>query len=213
MDLQQDELAPVRQPPPGPMTYEEFLEWADDETHAEWVDGQVILLPLNVTERHARILWFLQGLFFAAAQVGLPGTAYSEPFQMYLAAQRRGRSPDLFFVRTERLHLMDRLYLRGPADLIVEIVSPESRRRDRVIKLGEYEAAGVPEYWLIDAERLSLEIRVLGPDGRYQLVFSGDSGLYQSPTLAELRLRLEWLWQERPPSKDEMDSVLGQPSR
>ena len=42
---QETKLDERRQPPPGPVTYEEFLERADEDTHAEWVDGQVIPMP------------------------------------------------------------------------------------------------------------------------------------------------------------------------
>jgi Uma2 family endonuclease len=102
-----------RRVPPEGLSYEQFLEWADEDTWAEWVDGQVILMPVTLAERHAAL-----------------GSAYSEPFQMRLRRLRRGRSPDLFFVLPEHRDRMRRHYLDGPADLVVEIVSPESRRRD-----------------------------------------------------------------------------------
>ena len=48
---------------------------------------------------------------------------------------------------------MQATYLDGPADVVVEIISPESRLRDRGEKFAEYEMGGVREYWLIDSER------------------------------------------------------------
>jgi Uma2 family endonuclease len=209
---QETKLDERRQPPPGPVTYEEFLEWADEDTHAEWVDGQVILMPVTVAERHALILSFLTWLFNQVTRLGQLGGVYGEPFQMRLPALRRGRAPDLFFVRSERRDLMRRHYMHGPADLVVEIVSPESVRRDRIEKLAEYEEAGVPEYWLIDPERADAEFRVRGPDGRYRVAFSGTTGLYQSTVLPQLRLRIEWLWQEPGPDMDAVLRELGQPS-
>jgi Uma2 family endonuclease len=198
-----------REPPPGRLSYEQFLEWADEDTWAEWVDGQVILMPVTVAERHAAILMFLSGLFAHVTRFGALGSAYTEPFQMRLRRQRRGRSPDLFFVLPQHRDRMRRHYLDGPADLVVEIVSPESRRRDRVEKLAEYEQAGVGEYWLIDAEGQGAEFRVLGPDGRYSLAFTGSAGAYQSSVLPPLRLRVEWLWQEPGPDYDEVLRTLG----
>jgi Uma2 family endonuclease len=214
MDLRDEELelAPRRQPPPGPVTYEEFLEWADEDTWAEWVDGQIILMPVTVAERHARILRFLTWLFTEVTRLGRLGSVYTEPFQMRLPALGRSRSPDLFLVRPERVHLMERHYLNGPADLVVEIISPESVRRDRVEKLAEYERAKIPEYWLVDAEGLSTEFRVLGADGRYRLAFSGTTGAYQSTILPQLRLRVEWLWADPGPDMDEVLRELGRPS-
>jgi Uma2 family endonuclease len=209
MSAEADLLVEQRQPPPGRMTYEEFLEWADEDTWAEWVDGLVILMPVTVAERHAAILWFLSWLFAHAARFGALGSAYSEPFQMRLRGLRRGRSPDIFFVLPEHRDRMRRHYLDGPADIVVEIVSPESVHRDRIEKLAEYEQAGVPEYWLLDADVGGAEIRVLGADGRYQLVFNGSSGEYRSAVLPSLRLRVEWLWQEPGPDFDEVLRTLG----
>ena len=87
-----------------------------------------------------------------------------------------------------------------PADIAVEVVSPESARRDRVDKLAEYEQAKVPEYWIVDHEQRRTAFRVLGDDGRYRLVLEGETGEYRSTVLPELRLRAEWLWQDRPGS-------------
>ena len=56
MSAETDLAFAQREPPPGPLTYEQFLEWADEETHAEWVDGQVILTSVTVSERHAAIV-------------------------------------------------------------------------------------------------------------------------------------------------------------
>jgi Uma2 family endonuclease len=210
MALHDVDLLPAREPPPGPISYEAFLEWADDQTHAEWVDGQVILLHVTVAERHARVVLFLNWLFAQVSQFGRLGRALGEPFQMWLPEQRRGRAPDLFFVLPERLHLLDRHYFRGGADLVVEVISPESAHRDRVDKLAEYEQARVREYWLIDAEELRAELRVLGPDGRYRLAFAGSTGLYQSTVLPSLRLRVDWLWQVPGPDMGEVLRVLSE---
>lgn len=56
------------------------------------------------------------------------------------------------FVAEEHLDRLQEMHLEGPADLVVEIVSPESRLRDRGEKFAEYELAGVSEYWLLDPE-------------------------------------------------------------
>jgi Uma2 family endonuclease len=207
MDVDRSLAVAAPRPPPNPLSYEQFLEWSD-ETWAEWIDGRVILLPMSVSERHAAILALLMLLFKLATHSGRLGSVYAEPFQMRLSSLRRGRSPDLIFVRTERRHLLRAQYLDGPADIVVEIVSPESVQRDRVEKLAEYERAGVPEYWLIDAESPHAEIRELGPDGRYRVAFAGGSGLYRSAALPQLRLRLEWLWQPSEPSLDELLTLL-----
>jgi Uma2 family endonuclease len=90
-------------------------------------------------------------------------------------------------------------HLKGPADLAVEIVSPDSRGRDRGDKYYEYEQGGVREYWLIDPIRRHAEFYRLGDDGLFQpMAVTG--GVFHSSVLDGLWLRLEWLWEEPPPS-------------
>lgn len=123
------------------------------------------------------------------------GVVIVAPFLMRLHVPRdQGREPDILFIATAHLDRLRRTYLDGPADLVVEITSPESLERDRGQKFVEYEAAGIPEYWFIDRDRRRAEFYQLGPDGRYEVAFAGASGTYRSPILGGLELPLDWLW-------------------
>jgi Uma2 family endonuclease len=75
--------------------------------------------------------------------------------------------PDIVFVSNGRLHIIQR-QLAGAADLVVEVVSPESRRRDRIDKRDLYEQHGVLEYWIIDPEAHTIEVLHL-VGGAFQL--------------------------------------------
>ena len=174
------------------VTYEEFLAWADEDTLAEWVDGEVVMTS-PASRRHQDIGFFLGrvvGLY--VEQQGL-GRVIPPPFQMKLALA--GREPDLLFVASEHLDRLKETYLDGPADLVVEIISPESAGRDRGEKFYEYARGGVPEYWLIDPQMEWVEFYHL-EEGRYHLVFSGKEGEYRALTLPGFWLRVEWLWQD-----------------
>jgi Uma2 family endonuclease len=114
------------------------------------------------------------------------------PFQMKL---EQGREPDLHFVAREHLDRLKETHLDGPADWVVEIVSPESAGRDRGEKFYEYERAGIPEYWLIDPQTKRVEFYQLSPEGQYQLVPPDVEGVYRSAVLPGFWLRVEWLWQ------------------
>ncbi|MCL6500273.1 MAG: Uma2 family endonuclease, partial [Firmicutes bacterium] len=91
--------------------------------------------------------------------------------------------------------LRDR-YLDGPADLVVEVGSSESRLRDRGEKLAEYEAGGVREYWILDPDWQRADFFVLGPDGRYDRRRPGPDGVYRSEVIGGLWLRVEELWRD-----------------
>jgi Uma2 family endonuclease len=89
----------------------------------------------------------------------------------------------------------------GSPDLVVEVLSPESIGRDRGDKYREYEAAGIPEYWLLDPERQMAEFYRLGENGRYALHQIDSNNRYQTPTIPGFWLQIEWLWQ-MPPTLD-----------
>jgi Uma2 family endonuclease len=72
------------------------------------------------------------------------------PFEMSIRDGRSRRTPDMLFVKPEHEYRFDSQRLNGPADLVIEIVSDDSARRDHVEKLADYAIGGVPEYWIID---------------------------------------------------------------
>jgi Uma2 family endonuclease len=182
-------------PPKERMSYEEFLEWCDEDTWAEWVDGEVVMVSPAAT-KHQLIAGLLLQIMNIYAETRNLGQVLSAPFLMRLLDVPSGREPDLLFVARAHLDRLKEAYLDGPADLVVEIVSPESRARDRGEKFYEYEAAGVGEYWLIDPDRQQAEFYRLGADDRYRLFTADAEGIYRSEVLPGLWLRVEWLWQE-----------------
>jgi len=131
----------------------------------------------------------------------LPFTVYRLPFTVYNSTGRyydsinRGREPDVLFVCQERLHIVQSSHLSDAADMVIEIVSPESVGRDRGEKFVEYEAAGVREYWLIDPDRQQAEFYYLADDERYRLLPTAD-GVFRSQVLPHFWIKVAWLWQE-----------------
>lgn len=177
------------------MTYEEFLDWADEDTYAEWVDGKVELMsPASV--EHQNISDFLTAILRVFAEDHDAGRQLSAPFQMKLPPSvRRGREPDLLFVLKENLPRLQRNFLDGPADLVIEIVSPESVLRDRGAKYAEYEAGGVREYWIVDNLSQRADFFVLDGEGRYQRAVPDGNGKYESTVLPGFWVHVGWLWQ------------------
>jgi Uma2 family endonuclease len=105
--------------------------------------------------------------------------------------------------------LVQSTYLNGPADLAIEITSPESLLRDRGEKFAEYELAGVPEYWLLDPDRKRADFYELGSDGRYRLVTPDEEGRYHSQVVQGFWLKVAWLWQDPLPKVLEVVKELG----
>jgi Uma2 family endonuclease len=188
-------------PQPGDkMTYEEFLDRVDDDTRAEWVNGDVLITsPASLL--HQRLAAFLAtALRLYVEEKGL-GEVITPPFQMKLPGALPGREPDVLFVASESLGRLRGTYLDGAGTLVVEVVSPESRARDRGDKYYEYEQGGVREYWLIDPERKQAEFYQL-TEGTYALIATTD-GFYRSREIEGLWLRVEWLWRDPlPPTRE-----------
>lgn len=179
---------------PDNPTYEQFLDWADEDTYAEWVNGEIVMSsPSNY--KHQRICNFLNHIMDLLAQDRDLGLVIPAPFQMRLP--NSGREPDLIFVQTARLHLTDleRSYINGPADIAIEIVSPESVERDLVTKFAEYATGGVPEYWVINAVTDEAHFYRLNETGSYVEMGLDPNGRYYSPGLPGFWLNPAWLWQ------------------
>ena len=190
--------------PPVRATFEEYLR-IEEPTMSEWIDGEVIFMA-PASAKHQRLGSFLEnilGLFVTAHELG---EVFRAPFAMRIEQPRRGREPDVLFVSREHAHFVMPTYLNGPADLAIEIISPDSVVRDRDEKFSEYESAGVKEYWLLDPEQMTAEFYELGGDGRYHLAHI-DQGIYYSQVVAGFSLQLSWLWQHPLPTLDALRSL------
>ncbi len=183
--------------PKAKISYDEFLDWLDEDTLAEWVDGEVIMAS-PASKKHQDIGGFLYQIISSYANFKNLGEVMQPPFQMKL--KHSGREPDLLFVKKEHLHRFKKTYLDGPADLVVEIISPESAGRDRGDKYFEYEQAGIPEYWLIDPQRKEVDFYGLSKSKKYEIAPLDDAGKFYSVALPKFWIKPDWLWLEPLPS-------------
>lgn len=175
------------------ISFEEFLEQYDG-VHCEWVDGKVIEMS-PVSRLHQDIGGFLFSLMkFYAAKHDL-GQVYDQTFLIRLPSRRAGREPDVMFVSKAKENRLRETYSDGAADMIVEIVSPDSIERDHVTKLQEYEDAGIPEYWIIDGWTKEIWFYQLDDTGHYQQIAPDAKGIYRCFALPGFWIDVNWLWQ------------------
>ena len=183
----------------GRIAFEAFLAQHHEDGMMEWVDGRVLVMtPASV--EHQRVRDFLLMLMRAYVEHHQVGEVISAPFVMRLPTRPSGREPDLLFVTMARLSQVRSTYLDGPADLVVEIISPESDARDRGEKFVEYEGAGIAEYWIIDPLRNEAFFYVLDQDGHYRQRTVDHEGVYHSSAVTGFWLVVDWLWQRPLPA-------------
>lgn len=151
-----------------------------------------------VTDQHDDVFGFLYTLLKLFVEHHDVGRVLSDPFQMKTGPNLPGRAPDIQFISKRRLNLIQRLFMKGPADLVVEVISAGSREVDRVSKFREYETGGVREYWIIDPELQVAEFYRRGRDRKFHLMEPDVDGRIHSRVLPQLWLRIDWLWDPPP---------------
>src|SRR3989304_5687892 len=82
------------------MTYEEFLAWAGEDVHAEWVNGEVIV-HMPPKDPHQRLVAFLHHIIGLFVHIFDRGRLYLAPFEVKLSADV-SREPDLIFLAKEQ---------------------------------------------------------------------------------------------------------------
>jgi Uma2 family endonuclease len=191
------------------MSYEEFLAYGDDTTHAEWVNGEVIVFMAATIAHHDLSGFWSELLRRFTRKRGLGKVLYA-PTEMRTRPDGPAREPDIFFVATEHLDRFDGLRLNGPADFILEIVSESSTVRDRIEKFAGYQAAGIPEYLILDPRPgwQRVDFYALDPDGDYQAILPDREGRYHSSSIPGFWFRKDWSWQEPLPDPDDLLPLL-----
>jgi Uma2 family endonuclease len=174
---------------PGPWRLPDYLA-LPDEPRCELLQGLLVLTPASSVSHQVVSALLTELLLRHARAIG--GRALAAPVDVVLS-EATVVQPDLLLLTPERL---DRAGVRvtGAPDLVVEIVSPGSARRDRLWKLELYRRTDVREVWILDPAERTGEFLLLR-DGRFELVALADER-YLSPTFAGLELDLAALWRE-----------------
>lgn len=122
------------------------------------LSGGVVEVPETPTNRHQAIVAFLFTKLLAFVSTGALGTVRFAPLPVRLWPGKF-REPDLVFMAAGHQDRIGELYW-GVPDLVMEVVSPGTRRLDEVTKVKEYAEAGVAEYWIVDLESEAITLYV-----------------------------------------------------
>jgi Uma2 family endonuclease len=140
--------------PAGPglkLTYDDFVLFPDDGKRHELIDGEHYVTPSPNT-RHQQISLNLTLLIGSWLETHPVGRVFYAPFDVVFS-HVDVVEPDLLYLSNERAAaVITPLHVRGVPELVVEIGSPGTRKRDETIKRRLYERSGVTEYWVVDPE-------------------------------------------------------------
>ncbi len=159
-------------PPQGSWTEQEYLA-LDAGRQIEFDRGcvEVLDLPTKEHQRMVRFLFLLMDAFVSSRRLG---EVFFAPLPVRLWNEKY-REPDLIFIKQGRDDIGK--YPNG-ADLVIEIVSdsPSDRKRDLETKVGEYEMAGIQEYWVVDPQQTVLLVhQLVGSKYVVKTIFHGQT--------------------------------------
>jgi len=145
-----------RQPEALKLTHDDYLALPDDGRRYEILDGELYVSPTPFI-RHQLVSQNLFRILDRHVLENRLGQLFIVPVTVVLA-RTTIPVPDLVFVRSDRSSIITDREIEGPPDLVVELLSPSSKKRDRVIKARLYSRYRVREYWIVDPKSETLEI-------------------------------------------------------
>ncbi len=181
-------------PRQGEWTYEDYLRLPDDGQRYEVIRGVLYVSPAPRFKHQ-----FVSGEFSFALKTFVRendlGLVLSAPFDVLLPFDiATPIEPDVIFFRKGNQPHWEDMNFEGVPDLVAEVLSPGTRRRDQKVKLEAYQDAGVPEYWMLDPDARRVVVHVLR-QGRYVVLCRGGRGEeVWSSVLPGFRLKVDSLF-------------------
>lgn len=173
----------------GPYRRSDY-EALPDEPRCELIYGRIYVTPSPLVLHQVLVLLLAEHLGKLAARRG--GLVLVAPLDVHFA-DHSVVQPDVIYLSPERRHLAQS-WVEGAPDLLVEVLSPGTARRDRGEKLRLYAESGVAEYWIVDPVERQIELLV-NSDGDMTVVLPV-GGVYESPAVAGVELAIEAFWAE-----------------
>ena len=133
------------------LTYDDFVLFPDDGKRHELIGGEHYVTP-SPNIRHQQISADILGLIWMYLEAHPIGRIFHAPLDVVFS-EFDVVEPDLLYVSNERAaEVVTPQHIRGTPNIVIEIASPGTRKRDEKIKRRLYERAGVSEYWIVDPE-------------------------------------------------------------
>ena len=174
------------------LTYRELSQWPDDGRRHELIDGEhfVTASPSLDHQVVLRELLTELTLYFRRTR---SGRAFPAPLDVVLT-DFDVVEPDIVVVLDPITDRRAEAVVRGAPDLIIEILSPSTEARDRGLKRHLYERFGVPEYWLVNPDRRTVEVLRRSGEALATAADLGEGDTLTTPLLPGLDIAIEQLF-------------------
>ena len=149
-------------------TFSDFLMW-DESNSIELIDGEIFKMtpPSRIHQKMSMELCRQLANYLK----GKSGQVYAAPFAVRLFEQDGDAPEDIDTVVQPDVSVicdhkkLDTYGCKGAPEMVIEILSPSTRRHDRMVKLNLYQKAGVKEYWIASPEEGTVQVHLLTGGG------------------------------------------------
>jgi Uma2 family endonuclease len=169
-------------------TYEDYLELPDDGKRYEIIDGELYMATAPSPNHQLIINNFLFALTFYLKSHPI-GKVIPSPLEVFFSKTNLAQ-PDIVYIGNERLNIIKPEQVKGAPDLVIEVLSPSTEKRDRTVKLKMYAKFGVQEYWMAKEKTATVEIFRLQGGKLVPVAQLGKSDVLTSPLFPGLEIPL-----------------------
>jgi Uma2 family endonuclease len=173
-------------------TYEDLLQFPEDGKRYEILEGELTVTPAPGMG-HQNVVMMLGTLINNHVLAHQLGRVYSAPTDVQFSDVSVVQ-PDLLFVSAEHQAIILLTHVRGAPDLVVEVLSPSTARRDREAKMKLYAQYEVPNYWLLDPVAREAVAYALQEGDYRQVALAHDDETFSAPPFPDLAIPLGMLW-------------------
>jgi len=171
-------------------TYEDLKSWEPDNYRHEIIEGEHFMSP-SPNVYHQEIVRKLTIYLSRYVQRKGLGRIFVSPVDVVFQ-ETDVCVPDLVFISKENDAIIKAENIQGAPDLVIEILSPSTKKRDRELKYKRYAYYGVKEYWIIDPEKQLVEVYDLAANQLIKVVPKNQS--LSTPTFTDLNLDLQTIF-------------------
>ncbi|MCI0694968.1 Uma2 family endonuclease [candidate division KSB1 bacterium] len=137
-------------------TYEDYLNLPDNGKRYEIINGELYMVPAPSTDHQSTVGNFFGTIWHFLRQNPI-GKVYSAPTDV-IFSEINVLQPDVVFLSKQKMDILTSENIQGAPDLVIEVLSPGTEKRDRTVKLKTYSKFGVLEYWMASEEKKTVEV-------------------------------------------------------